>query len=201
MALVQPLSDRILPTGIVHQVAEEQFLEEFTPERSLYETHIKPHVMTLKKHFAESDELPGTLYPEEKLVLDGMLALVHGRGGKKVREGDITLLRELLIHFGEGQPASAFQARVTCVAVDYRRKKDYPRALSFYDRALAVGGQEDRILFNLARVRYDMGDIEETLSCLRKSLEQNPELREAQQFIDFLMEKGGNDAGSRESQA
>lgn len=189
MALVMPLSDRMLPSGIIREVPEEAFLEEFMPDQAIYEEHLREVVDSLRVRLQLATELPGDLYPEERIFMDGLAALLHGRSGAKAVHADIPLLLETLAHFGDGRPSGAFQTRLSGVAVDYRRRGDYPRALLFYDRALTMTGQEDRLLFNLARVHYEMGDVAEAESCLTRALEHNPTLEEARRFLAFLAER------------
>ena len=186
VALVMPLSDRMLPTGIIREVPEERFLEEFMPDQATYEEHIRETAESLRGRLQLASTLPTDLYPEERILLDALSALLHGRSAAKPVDADIPAVLELLAHGQEGRSAGAFQTRLSGAAVDYRRQGDYPRALLFYDRALTMQGQEDRLLFNVARVHYEMGELAEAETCLKRALESNPALEEAGRFLAFL---------------
>lgn len=186
MALVMPLSDRMLPTGIIREVPEERFLEEFMPDEATYEEQFRETAENLRGRLQLASTLPTDLYPEERILLDAMASLLHGRSSAKPVDADIPALLEMLAHGQEGRSAGAFQTRLSGVAVDYRRQGDYQRALLFYDRALTMSGQEDRLLFNVARVHYEMGELAEAESCLQRALESNPALEEAGKFLAFL---------------
>ncbi len=224
--ILQPLTDAHLPSGLVKNLPEADFIEHFLPDTECYETFIRPAADALAAYI---DELPADepfsverysplALPFDQLrVLDGLLAVLRGRPGLVPREHDVPGLRAMLAGMSQlrmapdfqnrvagvaiglrkrGDYAAAeyylrmapdFQNRVAGVAIGLRKRGDYAAAEYYYERALAVSGQEDRILFNLARVYYETGRAEKAADCLRRALEANPGLAVAEQFLRFVL--------------
>ncbi|WMW65119.1 tetratricopeptide repeat protein [Nitratidesulfovibrio liaohensis] len=194
--ILQPLTDVHLPSGLVKELPEADFIEHFLPDAECYEKFIRPAAEALAVYI---DELPTDVpfsveqfsplaLPFDQLrVLDGLLAVLRGRPGLVPRAHDVPDLRAMLEGMRRLRMAPEFQNRVAGVAIGLRRRGDYAAAEYYYERALAVSGQEDRILFNLARVYYETGRPEKAADCLRRALEANPGLAVAEQFLRFVL--------------
>ena len=131
-------------------------------------------------------------------MLDGLLAVLRGRPGLVPRAHDVPDLRAMLAGMRQLRMVPDFQNRVAGVAIGLRKRGDYAAAEYYYERALAVSGQEDRILFNLARVYYETGRPQKAADCLRRALAANPGLAVAEQFLRFVltgMRSGGSEGG------
>lgn len=199
--LVQPLTDAYLPSGLVHRLPEQEFLQHFLPDAACFDTRIRPQAEALGRHFHALAQAPFSVenfgplaLPFEQLrLLDGLLAVLRGKAGLVPREQDVPGLRTLLADMLLVRSEPDFQNRITAAAIDLRRQGDYEAAEQYYERALAVQGQEDRLLFNLARVRYDAGRVEQAEECLRRALAANPEFDEAERFLRFILTEGTAD--------
>ncbi len=194
--ILQPLTDAHLPSGLVKNLPEADFIEHFLPDTECYETFIRPAADALAAYidglpadepFSVERYSPLALPFDQLRVLDGLLAVLRGRPGLVPREHDVPDLRAMLAGMSQLRMAPDFQNRVAGVAIGLRKRGDYAAAEYYYERALAVSGQEDRILFNLARVYYETGRAEKAADCLRRALEANPGLAVAEQFLRFVL--------------
>lgn len=194
--ILQPLTDAHLPSGLVKNLPEADFIEHFLPDTECYERFIRPAADALAAYidglpadepFSVERYSPLALPFDQLRVLDGLLAVLRGRPGLVPREHDVPDLRAMLAGMSQLRMAPDFQNRVAGVAIGLRKRGDYAAAEYYYERALAVSGQEDRILFNLARVYYETGRAEKAADCLRRALEANPGLAVAEQFLRFVL--------------
>lgn len=194
--VLQPLTDVHLPSGLVKDLPEADFIEHFLPDAECYDKFIRPAAEALAAYI---DELPPDApfsveqfsplaLPFDQLrVLDGLLAVLRGRPGLVPRAQDVPDLRTMLDGMSRLRMVPDFQSRVAGVAINLRKRGDYAAAEYYYERALAVSGQEDRILFNLARVYYETGRAEQAVDSLRRALAVNPGLEVAEKFLRFVL--------------
>ncbi|EGY24680.1 tetratricopeptide repeat family protein [Desulfovibrio sp. A2] len=194
--VLQPLTDVHLPSGLVKDLPEADFIEHFLPDAECYDKFIRPAAEALAAYI---DELPPDApfsveqfsplaLPFDQLrVLDGLLAVLRGRPGLVPRAQDVPDLRAMLDGMSRLRMVPDFQSRVAGVAINLRKRGDYAAAEYYYERALAVSGQEDRILFNLARVYYETGRAEQAVDSLRRALAVNPGLEVAEKFLRFVL--------------
>lgn len=194
--VLQPLTDVHLPSGLVKDLPEADFIEHFLPDAECYDKFIRPAAEALAAYI---DELPPDVpfsveqfsplaLPFDQLrVLDGLLAVLRGRPGLVPRAQDVPDLRVMLDGMSRLRMVPDFQSRVAGVAINLRKRGDYAAAEYYYERALAVSGQEDRILFNLARVYYETGRAGQAVDCLRRALAANPGLEVAEKFLRFVL--------------
>ncbi len=194
--ILQPLTDAQLPSGLVKELPEADFIEHFLPDAECYEAFILPaaealaaYIDALPEDAPFSVELysPLALPFDQLRVLDGLLAVLRGKPGLVPRAHDIPDLRAMLAGMSRLRMVPDFQNRVTGVAIALRKRGDFAAAEYYYERALAVSGQEDRILFNLARVYYETGRAAQAADCLRRALAANPGLAVAEQFLRFVL--------------
>jgi len=184
---VQPLNPDNLPTGIVSTIPNHDFFQAYIPEPDCYEQYIRPGVKKLSDWIGAT----GTPMPqappdkENGLFLRSFLSILHGEAGMAMRANDPDDLRNLVsqalaMHFYDH-----FQIGIATAAIRQRKERNYPLAIDFYSRALAVK-ENAHLLFNIARTHYEMKNIEAAQECLTRALELNPELAVARQFLDFI---------------
>uniref|UniRef100_B8DR91 Tetratricopeptide TPR_2 repeat protein n=1 Tax=Nitratidesulfovibrio vulgaris (strain DSM 19637 / Miyazaki F) TaxID=883 RepID=B8DR91_NITV9 len=194
--ILQPLTEAHLPSGLVKELPEADFIEHFLPDADCYEKFIRPAAEALAAYiddlpadapFSVEQFSPLALPFDQQRVLEGLLAVLRGRPGLVPRAHDVPDLRAMLEGMCRLRMVPDFQNRVAGVAIGLRKRGDYAAAEYYYERALAVSGQEDRILFNLARVYYETGRPQQAADCLRRALAANPGLAVAEQFLRFVL--------------
>ncbi len=70
--------------------------------------------------------------------------------------------------------------------IGLRKSAVHDLALRHYLRALELARDDENLHHNIARVYWEMGDLDNCGRYLEKSLELNPNLRESQLFLRFL---------------
>ncbi len=70
--------------------------------------------------------------------------------------------------------------------IGLRKSAVHDLALRHYRRALELSRDDENLHHNMARVYWEMGDLDNCARYLEKSLELNPKLHESQLFLRFL---------------
>ena len=71
-----------------------------------------------------------------------------------------------------------------------RRDKQYELALLCHMRAHDVAPDDERVLFNIARTEYELGNVDKSREYLHKALELAPRFAVARHFLSFLDGEG-----------
>lgn len=74
----------------------------------------------------------------------------------------------------------------TDFGLDLRREKAYSLALICHEKALEHNPEDERILFNIARTEYELGNVDQACKYLEKSLSIDPDFSVAENFLNFL---------------
>ncbi len=67
-----------------------------------------------------------------------------------------------------------------------RRERQHKHSLACHMQALLLAPGDGHILFNIARAKYDLGDIPSAKTYLEQALAASPDFAVAQNFLDFL---------------
>ncbi len=59
-------------------------------------------------------------------------------------------------------------------------------ALTYYHKSLELSPDNENLLFNVARVYFELNDINKSIECLNKALMINPDFAQAKKFLSFL---------------
>lgn len=186
--LVQPLGDNNLPTGITSTVDRDEFLRHYVPDPVFFKAHLLPVLHELRRLVGDSLQSfdPDALSQEQSMVLKALTLSRHLPKGES-RKATLQLLR------GDWDNYAAFEnraiKRINKEGIDLRKKKNYDMSARYYEQALALTPDDDHLLFNLARVYYEKGDMDKAREILGEVVALNPELSEAQRFLDFIKTK------------
>ena len=74
--------------------------------------------------------------------------------------------------------------------ISLRKSEFYDLALRHYRRALELGPDDENLHHNIARVHWELKDMDNCVRYLEKSLELNPELKESQLFLRYVKKHG-----------
>ena len=115
------------------------------------------------------------------------MAFIHGKIDKPVCAEDIESMQAMLLEMADiDHLMLEYQRTVTSAAIVLRKEREYSKAIAYYRKALAVNGQNDHILFNLARVYFETGMLNEARMSLREALDLNPGFEMARRFLRYL---------------
>ncbi len=122
---------------------------------------------------------------EQSMRAEFATALTRLRGGQRARA--IAQIESLLTGPKISDPA--FRHMFTDFGINLRKSKLPALALRTHLEARRLSPKDSHILFNAARVTYEMNDLKRTRAFLAEALELSPDLEPARRFLDFLDRK------------
>ncbi len=167
------LNDEHLPSKIKLEVAGKDILNSYSPEPQYFLETFIPAMHTLIQSDNESklrfmiDVLGLQPEPEQtaRECLEHNLAGLFSEKESLVREQ-----RDHLNKFG----------------IESRKKNLLTEALTYYHKSLELTPDNENLLFNVARVYFELNDIRNSKDCLKKALALNPDFSQAKKFLSFL---------------
>jgi tetratricopeptide (TPR) repeat protein len=195
-AEVQPINEQLIPVGRKRMVPLDILLERFTPEPDFYiqrpdrarredgpdlrAPEPAPEPLPGLRVEIEGFELSGSPEDVEKNARAGFgLGLTYLRRGNKAKAVDIfTRLAEMDAPF-----VPEHKHMFNDFGVSLRKQSLLDLALKHYLRALALAGEDDHLLHNIARAYFEMQDLPNCIRYLEESLRINPDLTPSKQFL------------------
>lgn len=189
--LIQPMGDDMTLSGLVKPTSREEFFINFYPESADFDKYILPDMKALIAWLGPKGAPPPTGAPAGRSarLFSGLLAIIRGQPTSKIKPEDYDIARAMLAAGQEMNLLLSFQQQITTAAIDERKHGNYDHALRYYERSMEVGGKDDHLLFNLARVHYEMGNVDMARKTLYEAMAINPDLAPAKKFLDFLDSK------------
>ena len=191
---LQPLSTRGLPSGVVTKTALKDVLHRYTPEPFYYSENPCPVLESMAHKVFESDstDLLTSLDPSEleclRLILGKPADAPRTQQEKVNWAWDLREMLSVLLCRGEKAQFS-HRARCSSHGVVLRKDKRYEESLGYFTKALELEKNDENIYFNMARVYYDKGDLQQCRDALDKALVINPGFLEAIRFMRFLRKR------------
>jgi len=197
---VQPLNVNYVPSGPKTVLPMDEFLEKFSPEPEFYTGTVMPKMRELEKTIARGDRHrkqgesysaeyeygKATKVDEENVRANFGLGLTYLQRGATDKAQDIF---ERLIKI-EAAYESEHKHLFNEFGINLRKNKMISQAMEYYNKALELSATDENLLYNVARVYFELKDYAKTHEMLTKALEINPDMEEAQKFIAYLEAKG-----------
>ncbi len=199
---VQPLNDNNVPSGPKETVVLEEFLENFAPELEYYQEKVFPQIKEMNETItrAERQREQGAYYSAQ---FDFEAALDFDESNVRANFG----LGLTYMERGESSKADDIFQRVVKLdaafapehkhlfnefGMNLRKSGLLDQAVDYYTRALEITVNDENLYYNIARAYFERGDKQACLDNLNKSLELNPGLEEAVQFLNYLKNRGSS---------
>ncbi|MGE4552167.1 MAG: tetratricopeptide repeat protein [Desulfovibrionaceae bacterium] len=200
MVEVQPLNTNYVPSGPKRTVPKDEFLAKFSPEPEFYLSTVYPRMQQLDEtivrgernrergatYSAEFEFRQAASVDEENVRANFGLGLTYLDRGEQTKANDIFERLVKLDATFETEHKHLFND----FGMNLRRNKMLDQALEYYLRAEELVQNDENLFHNIARVYYDMGDLAKTVEYLNKCLALNPNMPEANRFMDYLKEQG-----------
>ncbi|WP_052812692.1 tetratricopeptide repeat protein [Desulfonatronum thioautotrophicum] len=197
---IQPLNVNYVPSGPKNIIPKDEFLDKFSPEPEFYTVTVMPKMRELEKTVARGDRhrKRGETYSaeleygnaikvdEENVRANFGLGLTYLERGNTDKAQDIF---ERLVKI-EAAYEPEHKHLFNEFGISLRKNKMIDQALAYYARALELSDNDENLYCNIARLYLEHKDIPNTLEMLRKALEINPDMPEANKFMAFLKNKG-----------
>ena len=78
-----------------------------------------------------------------------------------------------------------FRQKFNEFGISLRKNGHYDESIRYYQKSLEIVNTDENVYFNLARVYYEKGLNEQTVSNLERALKINPNFTEAQKFLNY----------------
>jgi len=193
---VQPLNQNHVPSGERKTIPKGTFMENYLPEPRYYETKTLPAMRSLRDKIAKGEEhyAEGRLDQAEKEFVKALMIDVEsvpanlGAGSVWLDKGEMQKVAKVLdVLLGSDETFKAEQrALFNRFGISLRKKRLFDYAVAYYSKALETAPRDEHLHFNLARVRFDQGDLAASMAELNRSLEINPQLDVAHKFLTYL---------------
>lgn len=197
---VQPLNKNYVPSGPVRDVVKEEFLAKFNPEPEFYLQTVYPKMQELERtikrgedhreagrvYSAELEFQEATNVDEENVRANFGLGLTYLDRGDAVKANDIF---ERLVHL-DAAFGQEHKHLFNDFGINLRKNKMLEQALEYYRRAEQLESHDENLFHNIARVYFDLGDLEHCVEYLKRSLQLNPNMEEGKRFLDYLKKNG-----------
>ncbi len=199
---LQALNEQHVPTGNKDPVAMEEFVARYHPETLRYFNQVLPAMEKLQQKLVKAEKhLQNNKLDKAEAAFKDVLAVdsenikaVFGlgttylTGGNKESAAEIfSKIMSLELAFKPEQ-AGMFNE----FGIKMRKSGMLENALTYYKKALAQQDKDENLYFNLARVSFEMENIEASMEYVNKALELNPDFKEAQQMKNFIAKSSEN---------
>jgi tetratricopeptide (TPR) repeat protein len=194
---LQALNGKYFPSGRKKELTLEELIESYRPEPLLYYNKIKPVV----------DGVESDLEKGEK-NLEGERADAAAKCFKRALEVDDENIRGLFglgmayLAAGKTEEAGELLGRIMDLEIAFdaahshlfnqfgirmRKAGMLSQALDYYNKAIALNGEDEHLYFNLCRIHYEMSDFDAALGCVAKALHLNGEFPEGKKMLAYLI--------------
>ncbi|QJB58448.1 hypothetical protein HFN16_11105 [Pseudodesulfovibrio sp. zrk46] len=190
---VRPLNAHHVPSGVSRLVSHEDFLQYYTPELAYYQENTMPCLDNLRKKVrmgrryfnmgqlerAEQEFCDAVLLQDDNVDSNMGLSEVYAE------QQQFTKLRSVLDKLMNIDEVFREEQRhkFNEFGINLRKKELYDDAIRFYSKALEVNDEDENLHFNIARAFYSKDLIKECRKHLRRAIDINPKMNEAQLFL------------------
>lgn len=197
---VQPLNKNYVPSGPKRDVPVDEIIAKFNPEPEFYVQTVYPKMQELEKtiqrgedhreagraYSAELEFKEATNVDEENVRANFGLGLTYLDRGDAVKANDIF---ERLVNL-DAAFSQEHKHLFNDFGINLRKNKMLDQALEYYRRAEQLETHDENLMHNMARVFFEMGELERCVEYLKRALELQPDMEEATKFLEYLKKQG-----------
>lgn len=192
---VQPLNKNHVPSGVRSSLEKLDFLKQYTPEPNYYRLHTVPALETLARKVKMGEEAfaKGDMDEAESQFLKALM--IHGKdvdanyglGEVYSETKEFNKLRGVLDTLLGISEAFTIEHRqkFNKFGISLRKNGHYDESIRYYKKSLEIVKDDENVFFNMARVYFEKGMIEDCVTSLEEALHLNPEFLEAQKFLRY----------------
>jgi len=193
---IQPLATSGLPSGMVKPMAAKDFLKTYTPEPLYYSQHPVAVVDSLAAKMFDGDESvalgsldDGELAALKVIMVDPLVFPDHAKADyDQVNQELMALIKKVLGALLCRDAEARFEhcVRFNSYGVTLRKDGHLDESLGYFSKAIELHGSDENVYFNMARVYFDKGNMDECTKVLGQALNLNPEFKEAGKFARYV---------------
>lgn len=197
-AEVQPINENLIPIGKKRTVSITTLLDRFTPEPEFFITsdmfedkdsgEVTAEGAPPQKTAADVEgfDISGTPENMEKNARAGF-----GLGIMYMKRGNSAKAEEIFSKLAavDADFTAEHKHMFNDFGISLRKEKMHDTALKHYLRANELDGTDENLLHNIARVFFELGDMDSAVEYLERSLEINPSLKPSRLFLNYILKK------------
>jgi tetratricopeptide (TPR) repeat protein len=182
------------PTGIVIEIAYDEFLKRYTFEpnyrvKTKDEAEHDRHVAVAEKQRARGELYSAEFEYTNALKIDPeSIRANFGIGTLYMEMGDTAKAKDVFRKLSEVE--AIFEEDNKHIfnefGIELRKATMLEEALANYQKAITISPKDEHLYFNIARIYYDMKEWNNALAWLKKALEINPHFRDAKNFQGLI---------------
>jgi tetratricopeptide (TPR) repeat protein len=104
-----------------------------------------------------------------------------------VERGDFSTARDMAEKNEEA--ADALIEMYNASGIQYRKEKDFEKAVTSFKKALFVRPDDEALYYNMARSYMEAGDLKSAKNTMEEGLQANPDFQEGVQLLVFISKK------------
>jgi tetratricopeptide (TPR) repeat protein len=183
------------PTGIVIEIAYDEFLRRYTLDpsfrvKSKQESDRDRHIAVAEKHRSRGENYSAEMEYTSALKIDPeSIRANFGIGTLYMEMGDTSKAKDVFKKLSEVEAIFEEENKhlFNEFGIELRKANMIDEALANYLKAIEISPGDEHLHFNIARLYYDMKELESAHKWLQKALEINPHFRDAQQFESLIL--------------
>ncbi|MGE4537747.1 MAG: tetratricopeptide repeat protein [Desulfovibrio sp.] len=188
--LIFPLDDKNLPMPLQKTVTSEEFLAHFLPAPLVFKERLAPAALVLSRLLRDAGATvdQNALPDAERALFTVILVALAAAGAPDDDATALSVLRQA----GAGDPEGHGQkATINAFGIRLRKQKNYDTAIAYYRKALELAPGDERLMFNLARVLFEKGDLAACRDILTQAVGIDAEFSEAKKFLRYIERREG----------
>lgn len=188
-----PLGDDHLPLALERIVAAKDFLAHFLPAPLLFGERLAPATLVLSRLLRDvGGQLDKAALPGDERTLYTVLQTAL-TAAKAADQGPSAVLAVLEAMGADATGVDAQKLAINAFGISLRKKKDFETATAYYHKALELAPDDERLLFNLARVLFEQGNAAGCQQILEQALAVDPDFAEARKFLRYVLRQNQDD--------
>ncbi|WP_300154726.1 tetratricopeptide repeat protein [Solidesulfovibrio sp.] len=188
--LIFPLNDKNLPMPLQKTVTPQEFLGHFLPAPLVFKEQLAPAALVLGRLLGGSGgtAIDQNALPEAERALFTVILVALSAGGHDDSDGAVLAV---LTGSGATSGGDAQKRTINAFGIELRKQKDFETAAAYYRTALELAPGDERLMFNLARVLYEQGELAGCRDLLEKAVAADPDFSEARKFLRHVRRREG----------
>lgn len=185
------------PTGIVIEIAMEEFLRRYTFDpnyrvKTKDEAEHDRHVAVAEKQRARGELYSAEFEYTKALKIDPeSIRANFGIGTLYMEMGDAAKAKQVFRKLSEVE--AIFEEENKHIfnefGIELRKANMLEEAMANYQKAITISPQDEHLYFNIARIYYDTKQWDNALVWLNKALEINQHFRDAMSFQALIFKE------------
>ncbi len=187
-AVLNALDVNGFPSAICKQVTLGELLTGYMPDLEHYTRVLVPVMRVMHEKLRKHQDGVISLEQEEQAIWNALTQ--NGDSASHTFEGRTEYVAQLLVDALDITTLfKHYKQHVNTESIKARKEGHHDNALQMNSSLLSTTPHDSHIFFNMARIHFDKKDYPSCRNYLKRALENQPEFKEARQFLQYLEKK------------